>query len=197
VDSELVKAPVKSRPTWLPWLAYVLLLAGTAWQLQRQGRIWWCACGRPFLWSGDIWSAHNSQHLLDPYSCTHLLHGVAFCGLTWLLGPRVRRVWRLWLALLLECGWELLENTPCVIRRYREATLSLGYTGDSIANSCGDIACCALGFLLAARLGLRRSLLFILAVELLLLAWIRDNLTLNILMLIHPVDAIKAWQLGH
>lgn len=180
-----------------PWTAFALLLIGMVYQLHLQGRIWWCACSRPFLWDGDIWSAHNSQHLFDPYSFTHVLHGVVFCGLVCMLFPRLRLVWRLWMATFIESLWEIFENTQFVIQRYREATIGLGYEGDSIANSMGDIACCALGFLLAWRLGLRRSIILFVLIELVLLVCIRDNLTLNVLMLLCPIDAIKSWQMPH
>ena len=180
-----------------PWIAFALVLMGTVFQLHRQGRIWWCACGRPFLWDGDIWSSHNSQHLVDPYSFTHVLHGVVFCGIVWLVIPRVRLVWRLWLATFIESLWEILENTQLVIQRYRDATIGLGYEGDSIANSLGDIACCALGFLLAWRIGVKYSIILFVIVELALLISVRDNLTLNVLMLLYPIDAIKSWQMIH
>lgn len=178
-----------------PWIAFALLLMVTVFQLHRQGRIWWCACARPFLWHGNIWSSHNSQHLLDPYSFTHVLHGVVFCGLVWLAFPRIRLVWRLWIASTIEALWEILENTNFVIQRYREVTISLGYNGDSIANSMADIACCAIGSLLAWRLGLRRSIILFVATELVLLVCVRDNLTLNVLMLLCPIEAIKSWQM--
>ena len=180
-----------------PWIAFTLLLIGTVYQLHRQGRIWWCTCSHFFLWDGDIWSAHNSQHLLDPYSFTHVLHGVILCGLVWLVIPRVRLVWRLWIATWIESLWEIFENTQFVIQRYRETTIGLGYEGDSIANSLGDIACCVFGFLLAWRLGLRRSIILFVVTELVLLICVRDNLTLNVLMLIYPIDAIKSWQMIH
>jgi len=181
---------------WL-WLAFAVPLIATVFQLYNQGRIWWCACLHPFLWDGDIRSSHNSQHLFDPYSFTHVLHGVLFCGLVWLAFPRIRFIWRLWMAVCIECLWEILENTQFVIQRYREATIGLGYEGDSIANSMSDIACCTLGFLLAWHLGLRRSVVFFVVIEFVLLVWIRDNLTLNVLMLICPIDAIKSWQMIH
>jgi len=111
--------------------------------------------------------------------------------------PRVRLIWRLWIATALEAFWEILENTPLVIQRYREATIGLGYTGDSIANSAGDLACCALGFLLAWRMGVRRSVILFVVTEVALLVCVRDNLTLNVLMLICPIDAIKSWQMVH
>lgn len=180
-----------------PWAAFAAVALAAAYQLHRQGRIFWCACGRPFLWDGDIWSLHNSQHLFDPYSFTHVLHGVIFCGLAWLAFPRLRLVWRLWAATVAEALWEILENTQFVIQRYREATIGLGYEGDSIANSMGDLACCALGFMLAWRLGVRRSVILFVVTELALLVTVRDNLTLNVLMLLCPIDAIKSWQMVH
>jgi hypothetical protein len=178
----------------LPWLAIGAVLAATVFQLRRQGRLWWCSCGQADLWWGDIHSEHCSQHLFDPYSFTHVLHGVAFCGiLAWTL-PRLAPIWRLWLTILIESLWELLENSQLVIQRYRASTIALGYEGDSIVNSLSDILCCAAGFIIARRLGLRRSIAVFVLTELILLYWIRDNLTLNVLMLICPIDAIKAWQ---
>jgi hypothetical protein len=187
---------MRMRRLW-PWLAAAAILAAAVVQLRRQGRLWWCACGRVLVWSGDAWSADNSQHLFDPYSFTHVLHGFVFCGLlAWLL-PRVPWVWRLTLAVSVEAVWEVFENSATVINRYREATLALGYTGDTIINSCGDILACGLGFLLARRLGWRRTLLIFLLTEIVLLIWIRDSLLLEILMLLYPIDAIKAWQMSH
>jgi hypothetical protein len=181
-----------------PALVLFSLLIITVFQLHHQGRMWWCACGRPFLWEGSIWSAHTSQHLFDPYSFTHILHGVAFCGLAWLTLRRIRPAWQLCVAVGIECAWEIAENSTVIIDRYREATIGLGYTGDSIANSLSDIACCTTGFLLARALGFRRSVAFFIVTEMVLLFWIRDNLTLNVLMLLCPVNAIKVWQMaGH
>jgi hypothetical protein len=166
-------------------------------QLALQGRIVWCACGHLNLWAGDIWSAHNSQHVLDPYSFTHVLHGVLFCGiLAWAL-PRLAVPWQFVGACALEALWEVVENTPFIIQRYREATIGLGYEGDSITNSVADLGCCAFGFWLARRLGLWRSAVVFVVTELVLLFWVRDNLTLNIWMLTVPVDAIKQWQMVH
>lgn len=172
------------------------LLVLTAVLLRLEGRIVWCACGRWAPWAGDIWSSHNSQHLLDPYSFTHVLHGVLVCGLfAWLL-PRLTVRWRFALAVLAEAAWEVLENSPLIIQRYREATIGLGYEGDSILNSMADLLCCALGFILARWLGFRRSAILFVVVELALLVWVRDNLTLNILMLTCPIEAVKQWQMG-
>ncbi len=185
------------RDKWLAALALILVLAATAFQLHNQGRIWWCACGQPNLWDGDIWGSHNSQHLLDAYSFTHVLHGVLFCGLAvWLL-PRIPLMWRLLLAVTVESLWELLENSQFIINRYREATISQGYAGDSIINSISDIFCCGFGFLLAMQLGFRKSAVLFVATEIILLLWVKDNLALNILMLIHPIEAIKQWQMVH
>lgn len=178
-------------------IAFTVLLTGTVFQLHHQGRIWWCACGQPFLWIGDIWGSHTSQHLFDPYSFTHVLHGVVYCGLVWWVFPRVLFVWQIWIATGIAALWEILENTQFIINRYRTVTIGLGYKGDSIANSLSDIGCCIIGFILARHLGFRRSVILFVATELVLLIWIRDNLTLNILMLIWPIDAIKSWQIIH
>jgi hypothetical protein len=182
---------------WRPWLAVVFVLAAAAFLLRQQGRLWSCACGRLLFWTSDAWSADTSQHLFDPYSFTHVLHGVVFCGLLALLAPRVSWAWRLWLAVAAESVWEVVENTRYVIDRYREATAALGYTGDTIVNSLGDVAACGLGFALADRLGLKRSAVFFLLVEAALLLTIRDSLLLNVIMLIYPLDSIRSWQTGH
>ena len=185
-----------NRKKLLPWLAMALVLAGTVVQLRHQGRVWWCACCGWNLWAGDIWSSHNSQHLVDPYSFTHVLHGLLFFGaIVWLL-PRLPFAWRLFMAVVLEAAWEVAENAPFIIRRYREGTIGLGYEGDSVVNSIGDILCCVLGFVLARYLGFRKSAILFVVTELVLLFWIRDNLTLNVLMLTCPIDAIKHWQMG-
>jgi hypothetical protein len=183
------------RRVW-PWLVSAAVTMAAVVQLRQQGRLWSCACGRVLLWSGDAWSADNSQHLSDPYSFTHMLHGFVFCGLlAWLL-PRLSWTWRLALAVSVEACWEVFENSAFVINRYRETTLALGYTGDTIINSCGDILACGIGFMLARSLGLRRALLVFVLTEIMLVIWIRDSLLLEILMLIYPIDAIKAWQMS-
>jgi len=177
-----------------PALVIAAVMGLAAWHLHHAGRPWWCVCGSPALWSGNIHSSHNSQHLFDPYSFTHLLHGVLFCGLlTWLL-PQTKLSTRFWMALAIEVGWELLENSELVIHRYRTATISLGYEGDSIANSLGDILSCSTGFGLAALLGWRGSVVLFAATEICLVLWIRDSFLLSTIMLIHPWEALKAWQ---
>lgn len=179
-----------------PWLAIVAVLAVTVVVLRGHGRLWWCSCGGLQLWSSDAWSAHNSQHLFDPYSFTHLLHGILFFGILAKGLPRLSMSWRLALAVFIEVAWELFENSEFVIERYRSATASLGYQGDTIANSLGDILSCALGFVAARRLGFWGSLTVVVVTELVLLLCIKDNLLLNVVMLVHPIEAVKTWQMG-
>ena len=181
---------------FLPAVLILAVLALALFQLRNQGRTWWCACQQYFPWAGDIWSAHNSQHLFDPYAFTHILHGFAFCWLLALCIPRLSVIWRLALATLLEAAWEVFENTEFVIQRYREETAALGYNGDSVFNSFGDILTCIVGFMIAQRLGFKRSVLVFVATELVLLLWIRDSLLLEILMLVYPIEALKGWQIG-
>lgn len=171
----------------------ILVATGTA--LLAMGRPAICTCGHVALWHGAI-DAGNSQHLLDWYSPSHIIHGFLFCLAGWLLLRRVAGVWRLVLAVLVEAGWELVENSPAVIDRYRTATIALGYTGDSVVNSLADIACMMAGFLLARRLPITVTIMIALAFELVTLWMIRDNLALNVLMLVWPVDAIRHWQTG-
>ena len=147
------------------------------------------------LWAGKVCSSDNSQHFLDPYSFTHVLHGFLFFWLIAWLASRLQSNWQLALAVAMEALWEAFENTNFVIDRYRSTTAALGYTGDTVANSFGDIVCCLVGFLIAQRLGLRRSLIAFAVLELILLLWIRDSLLLEIVMLVVPIDAIRTWQM--
>jgi hypothetical protein len=163
--------------------------------LYLMGQPLWCKCGGISPWSWDIWSSHNSQHLVDPYFFTHVLHGVVLCGLLYRLPRRVSDSSRFLTAVVLEAGWEILENSPTIIERYRAATISKDYFGDSIINSAGDLIACILGFLLARQLGVRRSIVFFLLTELILLITIRDCLVLNVLMLAYPSEVIKNWQM--
>ena len=185
----------KLHTAW-PLLAIVAVLAATVFELRRQGRLWWCAVGDLSPWAGDIGNRHTSQHLFDPYTFTHVLHGFIICGLLALILPRLAVSWRLVLAVMIEAAWEVFENTNYVINRYRDATAAIGYEGDSVFNSLGDILACAVGFALALKLGFRRTLAVFLFTELVLLLWIRDSLLLNIILLIHPIEAIKNWQMG-
>ena len=187
---------MKSFRQLAPWLVSLLIVSLAALVLHLQGRMWVCDCPRVRAWTSDTWSRETSQHLFDPYSFTHVAHGFAFCGLLALAAPRTHARWRLGLAILLESVWEIVENTDAVINRYREATAALGYVGDTVLNSVGDIAACGAGFLVARRLGWRRTLVAFALVELLLILTIRDSLLLNIVMLLHPSDAIRSWQAG-
>ena len=147
------------------------------------------------MWSGNICSSDNSQHFLDPYSFTHILHGFAFFWLIKWLAPRLRPAWQLALAIALEAAWEVFENTNFIIDRYRTETAALGYTGDTVVNSIGDTICCLIGFIIARRLGVRRSIIVFAVLELILILWIRDSLLLEIVMLVFSIDAIKALQM--
>ncbi len=183
------------RTTIFAWVGIVTVLVLTTLLLRGEGRLWICACGRFSIWSGKICSTNNSQQFLDPYSFTHVLHGILyFWMLIWIV-PRLTLSWRLWLSITMAAAWEVFENSNFIINRYREDTAALGYTGDTIVNSFGDILCAVLGFMIAQRLGFKRSLIFFLGTELILLFWIRDSLVLEIVMLIHPVNAIKLWQM--
>ena len=174
----------------------VALLVALAAALHLMGRIAWCTCGLG-IWTSEAWSRRTSQDFADPYSFTHILHGLIFYWFLGRLFPSFSIGKRFIIAVLIEVAWEVLENSPPIIERYRAATASLDYFGDSILNSLGDTVFCMVGFFLAARLPSQVSIALALGVELVLLWLIRDNLTLNVLMLIHPVQAIKDWQLAH
>jgi hypothetical protein len=174
----------------------VVLLVQTG-GLKLEHRLWSCECGRAFLWTSDAWSAHTSQHLADPYSFTHALHGFLLCWAIAWLWPRLSFAQSALAATVFEAIWELIENSPVVIDRYRTATAALGYVGDTIANSLGDSLFCLAGFALAWQLGWRWTAVMFVAVEVVLLVTIRDNLTLNVVMLLMPLDGIREWQMGH
>jgi hypothetical protein len=173
----------------------VLMLAAAAAEFWMGRRLWGTG-GKVGLWSGDVWSGHNSQFLIDPYTFTHITHGVLFYGLLAFAFKVLPLRTRLLMAVGMESAWEVLENTSMVIERYRADTISLNYYGDSIVNSMGDILACLLGFVLASRLPRRATVAGTVALEILLVLWTRDNLTLNLVMLIHPSRAIRVWQLG-
>jgi hypothetical protein len=179
-------------------LLVVAIMALQAAALLVEGHPAICKCGYVKLWEGAVNSAGNSQHLSDWYSFTHIIHGILLYALLRLVG-RFRALSFgacLVLAVALEAGWEVLENTRFVIERYRTATISLDYYGDSVINSLSDTAFTIVGFVLARRLPVPGTIIIAVALELFVGWSIRDNLTLNLIMLIHPVDAIRIWQAG-
>jgi len=181
--------------------------------MRALGRIWWCECGGWALWKSDVWSSHCSQHLADPYTITHFSHGLLFWCLFAVVfdrwAPRIgarpagvaRRFtvpWRLVTARVAAAVWEVVENSPWVIERYRTVTMSLDYLGDSVVNAIGDVLACVAGFFTARWLGVTRTLILFVVLELALLLAIRDNLSLNVLMLTWPIEAVRSWQTaGH
>lgn len=179
-------------PARLACYAVILLAVGLA--ESAFGRVLSCQCGELRLWISDVWSEHNSQHLFDPYSFSHLLHGVIFFWLLALCG--LRRELALVIGSLLEGIWEVLENSPLIIDRYRAVTMAQGYVGDSIVNSMGDLLSCLAGMELARRIGFRWSIALFVATEVTMLVLVRDCLLFNIIMLIYPLDWIRDWQLS-
>jgi len=152
--------------------------------------------GRFGWWEGNIWSSEQSQRFADPYAFTHIVHGLLFYAMLWLVARRAPARYRFLAAVALEAGWEVLENSPIIINRYRAVTISLGYVGDSIVNSLSDVLMMAIGYLLASRLRFWMSVALVAGLEIGMVIMVRDNLTLNVLMLIHPFDAIRAWQMA-
>lgn len=179
-----------------PWLWVLLVMAAAGVTLYLMGRTPICRCGDVKLWHGVVMSSENSQHVTDWYTPSHVIHGFAFYGLLWLFARRWPMGARLVAAVVVESGWEILENTDMIINRYREQTIALDYYGDSVLNSIADIAAMIAGFLMASRFPLWLTVGLTIAAELIVGHAIRDNLTLNIIMLVWPMDWIKAWQGG-
>ena len=177
-------------------VAAIILLIATAAILLAMGRPPICTCGTVDLWVAQANSSKTSQMLSDWYSASHIVHGFLFYVGLWFVFRRWPVERRFLAALSIEVAWEIVENTPMIINRYREATAALGYTGDSVLNSMSDIAMMGLGFFLARRLPVWASVAIVIVLELIPLFVIRDNLTLNIWMLLAPNDALKAWQAG-
>ncbi len=180
------------------FIAAAGLIVTTLAILASYGRRWWCACGSPVPWSFDINGPHNSQHFVDPYSVSHFEHGLLFFVFLLLFRARLSLAWRLVAAAGIECCWELLENSSFIIERYRAATVSADYFGDSMINSLSDVIFASLGFVAASFIPKRRFwvwwIALVLACELGLIFTVRDSLAINCIMLVHPLDAIRAWQ---
>jgi hypothetical protein len=175
-------------------IAALLILGVTVAIELAMGRHPICTCGTVDLWVGMRDSPKTSQMLIDWYSLSHIVHGLLFYAALWLVARRWPVEWRFLAALLIECVWEVTENTPFVIDRYRTATAALGYNGDSVVNSVSDALMMCLGFLIARKLPVWASIVVVVVLEIIPLFVIRDNLTLNVWMLLAPNDAIAAWQ---
>jgi len=178
------------------WLIALVMAAAMAAVLLGMGREPICTCGEVQLWAGAVHGPDNSQHLADWYAPSHVIHGFLFYWLGWLFLRRNPPGDRLLAAVAIEAAWEILENSPIIIDRYREATIALGYVGDSVVNSVADVLWMILGFAIVRRIPVWATVALALVLELLTLIVIRDNLTLNVLMLLAPVDAIRDWQAG-
>lgn len=195
--SETEEKMARGKTSRLSLIFGLVVTVSMALVLWGQGRIWWCKSGDLAIYINAAWnSSHTSQHLLDPYTFTHILHGVLFVWITGLAFSRLSIGWRFFIATVAEAAWEVLENSSFIIEKYRENTASLDYFGDSIMNSVGDVLACAVGFWIACKVGWWRSLVFFILVEIALLVWIKDSFLLNIVMLVYPLDSIKHWQMA-
>lgn len=178
------------------YLIICSILVLTAGILLGMGRVPICACGSINLWNGAVWSAENSQHLTDWYTFSHIIHGFIFYFILWKIFPKMSFSQRLIAATLIEVSWEVLENSNFIINRYRETTIALDYFGDSVVNSLMDCFSCIFGFWLASKLPVKVSIISIIVMEMVVGYLIRDNLTLNVIMLFYSFDSIKAWQMS-
>jgi hypothetical protein len=184
----------------MTWTKALLISFGiiflTAVILLLLGRFPFCKCEIISVWNGNIWSDQNSQQFTDPYTFTHITHGMAFYALLWFIARTWPVQFRMVAAVAIESVWEIVENTDFAIERYRAATISLNYYGDSVLNTIGDLGAMMLGFWIASRLPIRATLITAALLEAVLLLTIRDSLILNILMLFYPLESVKQWQMN-
>ena len=185
-------AVLRSRTAFGLWLAAIVVTFVAA--LLAMGRVPWCECGYVKLWHGVVHSSENSQHLTDWYTFTHFIHGFGFYAVLAVIGRRWPLATRFLVATAGEAAWEVFENTSFVIERYRAETISLDYYGDSVVNALGDLAASGVGFVFAARAPVSATIAAVVVLEASLAYFIRDNLTLNVLMLVWPIEAVRNWQ---
>jgi len=194
---EKIKYEAIKRYRWIIVGAVIIFVLAAFIEL-KMGRSYLGPDGKFGWWEGDIWSSEQSQRFADPYSFTHIIHGLLFYLILWLAARKMPVRYRFLIAVIIEAVWEIMENSPLIIDRYRAVTISLGYVGDSVINSLSDILMMIIGFLLAARWKVWMSVALVILIELILLLLMKDNLTLNIVMLVYPIEAIKSWQMaGH
>jgi hypothetical protein len=191
-----MKAGLQPLPPRLAIILPIAVVAAGALALAAMRHPWICTCGTVKLWYSGLNTSQDSQHLTDWYSWTHIEHGLLFYFALWLVARRMPLSWRFLLATGVEVSWEIVENSPWIIDRYRTETISLNYFGDSIVNSVGDVLSMMLGFLMAVRLPTWFGVAFVVAVEVALAVLIHDNLTLNVIMLLFPIEALRQWQAG-
>lgn len=178
----------------IPYIVTLALILGSALWLLVVGREPICACGYVKFWHGVQYSSENSQHIADWYTFSHIIHGFIFYGILWFFARRMSIGWRLSIATLVECAWEIVENSDAVIERYRTVTISLDYYGDSVLNTVSDVGAMALGFWMARVLPSWVTLIVAIGFEVMTGFIIRDGLLLNVIMLTYPLESLMEWQ---